>query len=199
MCILLYNKSYLYHFLHRKPIMLNIDSKFLNMKKTLTIVMLLLAAVFTASGQEKEGKKVLSPKAVASKGNVEVHYSQPSMRGRKIFGGLVPYGQVWRTGANEATEITFKKDGTFAGQQVQAGTYTLYTIPSEDNWEIILNSKLGQWGAFKYESIKDYDVVEATAPAKHIHKKVETFTIEVNKHDLTLEWEHTRVAIPMDF
>lgn len=179
--------------------MLNIDSKFLNMKKTLTIIMLLLAAVFTANSQEKEGKKVLSPKAVATGDNVEVHYSQPSMRGRKIFGGLVPYGQVWRTGANEATEITFKKDGTFAGQKVSAGTYTLYTIPSEDNWEVILNSKLGQWGAFNYEKIKDHNVVEATVPAKHIHKSVETFTIEVDKHNLTLEWEHTKVAIPMDF
>ncbi|MBS1690104.1 MAG: DUF2911 domain-containing protein, partial [Bacteroidetes bacterium] len=106
---------------------------------------------------------------------------------------------VWRTGANEATEITFKKDGTFAGQHIDAGTYTLFTIPGQDNWEVILNSKLGQWGAFGYDKVKNQNVLEATVPAKHVHKTVETFNIEVNKHSLDLEWEHTRVSIPMDF
>jgi len=168
------------------------------MKKTLSIIMLLIVTVFTANSQEKQEKKALSPKAMATGNNVEVRYSQPSMRGRKIFGELVPYGQVWRTGANEATEITFKKDGTFAGQPIQAGTYTLFTIPSQDNWEIILNSKLGQWGSFSYEKVKEQNVLEATVPAKHVHKAIETFNIEVNKHSLDLEWEHTRVSIPMD-
>ena len=171
----------------------------LNMKKTLAIAMLMLAAVFTANSQEMKEKKVLSPKATATGEYVEVHYSQPSMRHRKIFGELVPYGEVWRTGANEATQITFKKDGKFAGQSVKAGTYTLFTIPGKDNWEVILNSKLGQWGSFGYEKVKDQNVLEATVPAKHVHKTVETFNIEAGKHNLTLDWENTRVEIPMDF
>src|SRR6476660_6493757 len=83
----------------------------------------------------------VSPKASAEGKGVKVTYGQPSKKGREIFGKLVPFGQVWRTGANEASEITFNKDVTVGGKPVKAGTYTLFTIPKETEWTVILNSQ----------------------------------------------------------
>jgi len=84
---------------------------------------------------------------------VKVIYSRPQMKGRTIFAadGLVPYGKVWRTGANEATEVTFYKNTTFGGKKIPAGTYVLQTIPTENDWTIILNKNLNVWGAFSYD------------------------------------------------
>ena len=90
---------------------------------------LLLFCFLGALAQEQ----MLSPKATAKGNDIEITYGQPSKRGRVIFGELVPYGEIWRAGANEATEITFKKDMSFAGKQVKAGTYALFTIPKERN------------------------------------------------------------------
>ena len=82
-------------------------------------------------------------------------YSRPQRNGREIFGALVPYGKVWRTGANEATEITFFKDGTFGGKPVKAGRYSLFTIPNEKTWTVILSSALDVWGAYTYDEKQD--------------------------------------------
>src|SRR5690606_15950790 len=87
-----------------------------------------------------------------------ITYCEPFKKDRDIFGGLVPYGKVWRTGANEATEITFKKDVTFAGVAVKAGTYSLFTIPEKGEWTIILNPELKQWGSYGYDKIKAKDL-----------------------------------------
>jgi hypothetical protein len=141
----------------------------------------------------------LSPRATAEFGNVSVDYGQPSKRGRVIFGGLEPYGQVWRTGANEATVITFRKDGLFAGKPVKAGKYTLFTIPHEDKWEIILNSTLSQWGAYEYEKIKEHNVLQATVPAKKTADVIEKFTITVKADAMLLEWDQTQVSISIKF
>lgn len=164
------------------------------MKQILSFLFAALFAVSPAIAQNN-----LSPRAKAELGNVSVDYGQPSKRGRVIFGGLEPYGQVWRTGANEATVITFKKDGTFAGKPVKAGKYTLYTIPNPDKWEIILNSKLSQWGAYDYEKIKEHDVLHVTVPAKKISEVVEKFTISLKADAMILEWDQTQVAIPIKF
>lgn len=144
-------------------------------------------------------QNVLSPRGKAQSGNVSVDYGQPSKRGRVIFGGLEPYGQVWRTGANEATTITFKKDGIFGGKPVKAGTYTLFTVPREKDWDIILNSKLGQWGAYEYEKIKGSDVLQVTVPSTHTKDVTEVFTITVQQDALILDWDQTRVSVPMKF
>ena len=146
-----------------------------------------------------KAQNVLSPRANAQHGNVSVDYGQPSKRGRVVFGGLEPYDQVWRTGANEATTITFKKDGTFGGKAVKAGKYTLFTIPREKEWEFILNSKTDQWGAYEYEKIKGSDVLHVVVPSKQKSDVTEVFTITVTAEALTLAWDQTEVSVPIKF
>ena len=161
----------------------------------------LFLMLFIACGVSyaQDSKQLLSPRAYAKNENVEITYGQPSKRGRVIFGELVPYGQVWRTGANEATEITFKKDCTFCGKHVKAGTYTLFTIPTKNEWTIILNSELKQWGSFGYEDIKSKDVLHATVPVKKSSAMFEKFSIALGKDALEMNWDETGVSVPMKF
>lgn len=133
---------------------------------------------------------------------VKVVYGQPYKRGREIFGELEPYGEVWRTGANEATEITMTGDVEFGSHLVEAGTYALFTIPEQDEWTIILNTQLGQWGAFDYD--ESYDYLRFTVPSKKVEDVTESFTItftEVTDLEtiMTLAWNHTRVEVPIRF
>lgn len=133
---------------------------------------------------------------------IKVVYGQPYKRGRDIFGGLEPFGEVWRTGANEATEITLTENVLIDGNPVEAGTYALFSIPEPDEWTIILNRQLGQWGAFDYNS--EYDYLRFTTPAKSTESVVEAMTItfedvENNKTNLTIAWDDTRVDIPIQF
>jgi hypothetical protein len=130
---------------------------------------------------------------------VRVIYGSPRVRGREIFGGLVPYGEVWRTGANEATEITFSQDVTFGGQAVDAGTYAVFTIPGADEWTVILNRTLGQWGAYAYDA--DADLVRIQVPATSQASRHEAFTMRFDEADhgadLVMLWDRTRVAVPI--
>lgn len=146
-----------------------------------------------------------SPMAIAKYQSNAVYikavYGQPSKRGRVIFGELEPYGKVWRTGANEATEVTFTKDVKIAGKPLKAGTYTLFTIPNPDKWTVIINSELGQWGAYKYE--KEKDLLSFEVPVTKPEYRYEAFTIEFEETkagaDMELLWDTTRVAIPLTF
>lgn len=165
------------------------------MKKILSFVVVVLFAATNLFAQEKSTPQ--SPRVSAKSENVEISYGQPSKRGREIFGGLVPYGKVWRTGANEATEITFKKVTKFGGVVVKPGTYTLFTIPDNGHWEFILNSKLGQWGAFKYDEIKKNDVAHIKVPAGKTSSPVEKLTIAVTDHNLNVQWDMTSVNVPL--
>lgn len=134
---------------------------------------------------------------------VKVTYGRPHKRGRDIFGedSLVPYGKIWRTGANEATEITITGDIKMAGNEVKAGTYTLFSIPEKDKWTIILNSELGQWGAYNYN--EDFDVLRFSVPTSSTDVVYEPFTIEFEQHDHTtnilMMWDKTKVEIPIEF
>jgi len=160
-------------------------------------MMATLGIMFTAcTGQER---KRASPHETVSAGNVSVTYGRPFKKGRVVFGELEKYGKVWRTGADEATEITFKKDGLFAGKPVKAGTYTLFTIPKEGDWTVILNSELKQWGAYNYEKIKGKNVLEATVPSIKTEAVVEQLTIGVAADALTIAWDQTQIIIPMQF
>jgi hypothetical protein len=159
--------------------------------------MLMATAVMTTSAQEAKKEAPKSPPATAKNNIAEVSYSQPSKRGRVIFGELVPYGQVWRTGANASTDITFKTDVLFGGKEVKKGTYAIFTIPEEKEWTIILNSQPKQKGAFEYEANKDKNVLEVKAPVQTIAKEQEKFLIGFEGNNLTFTWDKTKVAVPL--
>jgi len=133
---------------------------------------------------------------------LKITYSQPHKRGRIIYGNLVPFGQLWRTGANEATEITITRDITINNTQLKAGTYSIFSIPEKESWTIIVNSDLGLWGAYNY-NIK-MDVMRFTVPVQILQGAVyEPFTILVdqknNKAEIVLLWDSVRVSIPIQF
>lgn len=132
-------------------------------------------------------------------GEVAIHYGRPSMRGRKIFGGLVPYDQWWRTGANDATSFTTSVNLNIGGTNVPAGKYTLYTMPSQGTWKLIINKQTGQWGT---EYNQDQDLARVNMQKSSTPQPVEQFTISFNKTgdnsaDLVMEWENTRVSVPV--
>jgi len=131
---------------------------------------------------------------------VELEYGRPAVRGRKVFGGLVPFGEVWRTGANTASKITFSKDVTFGGEDVAAGTYGLFSIPGESEWTIILNKNPEQWGAYAYDAAQD--VVRVQAKSTKLAVPVESLTINLSDvvgagANLAIEWDTTRVTVPI--
>lgn len=130
--------------------------------------------------------------------DVEVDYSRPGVKGRVVFGGIVPYGVVWRTGANQATRITFSTPVQLDGHEIPAGTYALFTIPGEDEWTIIINQDANQWGAFQYNE-KD-DLLRFKVTPVTLAEDIETFTIEFNhirdeSAVLNLVWDKTVVPI----
>jgi hypothetical protein len=165
------------------------------MKSILVTLFTLVFAVSTATAQ----KAPVSPKVVAESQNTMITYGQPSKKDREIFGKLVPYGQVWRTGANEATTVQFKKDVTFGGKKVKAGTYSLFTIPTENEWTIILNSELGQWGAYKYNDIKKNNVAEVKVKATNTASFMEKLTITTDDKKITIGWDKTSVSVDTKF
>ncbi|MDP4213576.1 MAG: DUF2911 domain-containing protein [Bacteroidota bacterium] len=144
-------------------------------------------------------EKVVSPHETATGKNISVRYGRPYKKGRVIFGGLVPYGKVYRCGADSATTVTFEKDASFGGKSVKAGTYTLFVIPNKESWTIILNSQLGQWGAYSYDKNKDKDVLHVDVPVKKTDKLIEQLTISLPAHAMIIEWDQTKLIIPVHF
>ncbi len=133
---------------------------------------------------------------------VRVIYSRPQKKDRDIFGSKVPYGKVWRTGANEAAEIKFYKSVTIGGKKLKAGTYSLFTIPGEKEWTVIINSDLDYWGAYSYK--QENDLLRTTVKSKKLEGAVEAFTIQFagdggNKAVMKLAWDHTLVEVPISF
>jgi hypothetical protein len=130
-----------------------------------------------------------------------VIYSRPQKSGRVIFGGLVEYGKVWRLGANEATEIEFYKHVRIGGKKISKGRYTLYAIPYEDKWTIILNKETDIWGAFKYDPKKD--VVRVDAQVQKNNDQLEALAIIFEKTtegaDLVIGWDTVKVSLPVTF
>ncbi len=130
---------------------------------------------------------------------VRVIYSRPQKNEREVFGKLVPFDKVWRTGANEATEIKFYQDVMLAGKKVKAGSYSLFTIPGAKEWTIILNSDLDYWGAYSYN--EKHDVLRVKAPATELATPVENFTIQFEKKGekegvMKFAWDKTLVDVP---
>ena len=158
--------------------------------------------LITAAAQAQLTTPQPSPTATISQKlgltDISVTYSRPGAKDRVVFGELVPFGKVWRTGANKATSVTFSTDVNVGGKDVKAGTYSLFTIPNETEWTIILNSNTELWGAGKYEEATD--VARFTIKPTALSDNVETFTIDFshlvgpNGH-MNLSWENTHVAI----
>lgn len=172
--------------------------------KHITLALALLTSLVSTSFAQGLKLPALSPTAkitqAFSTSEMSIEYSRPSMRGRKIFGGLVAYGEVWRTGANAATKVTFGEDVTVGGKEVKAGSYALYTIPGATEWEIILNKGIGNWGTGGYTT--DDDVARFKIKPTKFNNAAETFTITIdditfNSCDITLKWENTKVVIPV--
>jgi len=133
--------------------------------------------------------------------DIEVVYSRPGVKDRVIFGGMIPYGEVWRTGANNATKITFSTAVKLNGTEIPAGTYALFTIPGEKEWTIIMNKGAAQWGAFQYD--EKLDVARFKATPVPLTTPMETFVIEFTdirdeSARLNLAWDKTLVPIKFE-
>lgn len=135
--------------------------------------------------------------------DVTLEYSRPSMRGRAIYGNLVPYNKVWRTGANANSKITFSNDVTIGNNNVKAGTYAIFTRPGASNWDIFLYTDTNNWGApEKWDDSKV--AAKINVPTKPLNMAVETFTISLDnlKNDaatLAIQWDKTYVGVPIEF
>lgn len=132
--------------------------------------------------------------------DVKVCYSRPSLRGRTVFGTeLVPWGKIWRTGANEPTMIHTTGNITVAGVAVPAGTYSLYTVPGEKEWEVVINRSITQWGheSTYTDAVKAQEVGRGKVKPQATKAAVEKLTFTSEPGALVLEWDHTRVAIPV--
>ena len=135
-----------------------------------------------------------------SMSNITVDYGRPGVKGRKIFGDLVPFGKVWRVGANSSTKITFEQSVNFGGKSVSAGTYGLFVIPTEKEWKVILNKDSQQWGAYTFD--EKLNVVDVSLPVQKLAEKQEWFVIELNPIDenavnLVMKWDFTKVELPL--
>ncbi|MGB0389948.1 MAG: DUF2911 domain-containing protein [Salibacteraceae bacterium] len=164
-------------------------------------IFLVLSIVFIGlnglSAQEKKERKSPAAESKATVGDAEItiNYSSPSVKGRAIFGDLVPFGKVWRTGANEATVFEISNDLMVNGQKLPAGKYGLFTIPNEDNWVIVFNSKWEQWGAYKYKEKED--VLRVEAKPETLNETVEMLSIDFKADKLSISWDKVGVAVDL--
>lgn len=159
----------------------------------------LLASLSTfAQDMSKRPSPSASAQCTFSDGKtVTVNYSSPRMKGRKIFGGLVPYGEVWRTGANDATTFVPTTDVTVGGKDVPPGSYTIFTVPNQDKWTLIVNKKTGEWGIpYKYEGD---ELLRADMTVSSTPSPVEDFTIGFDQKGdaciMHMDWEKTRSSV----
>lgn len=176
------------------------------MKTTFKTILLLALTIALNADLRAQGLKM--PQASSSQtiiqnfglGKITLNYSRPNVKGRKIFGGLEPYGAVWRTGANSATMISFTEPVKINGKELPAGDYGLFTIPGKDEWTVIFNKGAKQWGAYEYKEADD--VLRVKAKATKLKDKVETFTIQFanvypTTAQLQLMWEDTAVSVDL--
>jgi hypothetical protein len=169
-------------------------------KKTVFLTLLLLAFTVLVSAQDKSKRP--SPPAQAqckfSDGKtLTVDYSSPRAKGRKVFGELVPFGEVWRTGANEATTFVSNANLSVGGKAVPAGSYTIFTIPNANKWTLIINKKTGEWGIpYKYEAD---ELARADMKVSSTPSPVENFTIALASMgggcSLNISWENTQASV----
>jgi hypothetical protein len=165
-----------------------------------SIPAVLVALVMTGStlaAQNQRASPHETVNATVDGAKISVTYGRPYMKGRKIAGGLVPYGKVWRTGADEATTLVTDKALMFGGTHVPPGTYTLYTLPGENGWQLIINKQTGQWGT---EYSEGQDLARVPMKVSKSASSTEQFTIAINDTpaggELKLSWENSDVTAP---
>lgn len=165
----------------------------------LTLIMLMVSTI--ALAQQDKSKRPSPPAqaqcSLANGKTITVDYSSPRMKGRKIFGGLVPYGEVWRTGANEATTFVTTGDLRVEGKTIPAGSYTIFTVPNTDKWTLIVNKKTGEWGIpYKYESD---ELVRVDMKVSQTSSPVEDFKIAFEQGGkgctMKVSWETTEASV----
>lgn len=175
------------------------------MKKTmiskgifLTLIGILVTSVMYAQMDKKPASPPETVTGTISGATITINYSSPAVKGRKIWGGLVPYDQVWRLGANKATIFETSKDITVEGKKLPAGTYSLYAIPGEKEWTFIFNSKTGQWGIKNDGSTTEdpaNDVLRVTVKSEKSASFNERMKFEVGKKGFSLLWENLKVPV----
>ncbi|MBV9086792.1 MAG: DUF2911 domain-containing protein [Acidobacteria bacterium] len=171
------------------------------MRKTALVCGLVLLASLLVVAQQDKSKRPSPPGSASCRfadgKQVNIDYSRPSTKGRQIYGGLVPWDKVWRTGANEATTFVTDTNLNVGGTQVPAGAYTLYTVPSQTNWKLVISKKTGQWGIPYPEN---EDLARIDMKSEPLPSQVEEFTINFVQHGgsactLNLDWERTRASV----
>lgn len=177
------------------------------MRRFIVLLGVSLAALIPAAAPavaQEPGFPAASPPALVRDQigltTVEIEYARPGVKGRTIFGGLVPHGEVWRTGANAATRITFDTDVIFGGEPLPAGTYALFTIPGEDEWTVILNGAAEQWGSYAHDP--QQDVLRVVVDAETLAVPVETMRLGLehlrdDSAELAFAWETSAFRVPI--
>jgi tetratricopeptide (TPR) repeat protein len=174
------------------------------MKKLILLTITLFSLQINAQSLKTPAKSPLaSIKQAAGLAEITVDYSRPSKSGRTVFGDVVPFGEVWRTGANASTKFTFGEDVKVNGELLKAGTYAVYTIPNKDEWTIIFNKNLTLWGSDGYSQTED--AARINVKTQKLNDPVETFTIQFSNTKPTqvttdFTWDNTKVSfdITMD-
>lgn len=170
------------------------------MKKTAVVLLFILSFTLFAAAQQDKSKRPSPPAQTQCKlpdgKTITTDYSSPRAKGRQIFGGLVPYNEVWRTGANEATTFVTTANLTVAGKDIPAGSYTIFTVPAQDKWTLIINKKTGEWGIpYHYESD---ELVRVPMQVGKTSGPVENFTINYDQSGgctLQISWENTQASV----
>lgn len=132
--------------------------------------------------------------------NISVDYGRPAVKGRTIFGGLVPYNKVWRAGANSSTKLSIGQTVHFGGKKLKPGTYGLFIIPNQNEWTVIINKDSQSWGAYSFD--EKQNVLEVKLPVENMKTLTEWLTIDIipvnrNEIKMTIAWEYSRVSIPI--
>ncbi|RNI30569.1 DUF2911 domain-containing protein [Rufibacter latericius] len=170
-------------------------------KNFLVLTVLFLLAMTTSVFAQDAPKPKASPAATATgkvgAANISIAYSSPSVKGRKVWGELVPYGKAWRAGANEATTFTTDKDIMVQGKALKAGKYSLFMVPGEKEWQIIFNSQTGQWGTNREGANFDpaNNVLTVSATPKKAAKMNERLAYNVTPQGFSLVWENLEVPV----
>lgn len=171
--------------------------------KTINFALFFFVVIFSLNAQEFHMPQPSPATKVHqnfSTSFIEIEYSRPSVNGRNIFGELIPFDEVWRTGANQTSKITFGEPVNFSGKAVEAGTYALYTIPGKEEWTIILNRGVDNWGAAGFDETQN--IAEVKVPVEKLDFTQESMLIMIenltkDSGDLVLQWDDAKVSIPL--